>query len=128
MATSTQSHNYDHPAYIVPRLVGLGRSLATNGIVAAAMYAPYNMRLARMYATVLVAGTSDTNTFTIRENTTSIGVFSLDSSAALFDASVDLDVTLTSGNTLNLLKGTDATGQAAFWVEVFPIVGQSLPI
>lgn len=125
----TQAHAYDHPNYIIRRLIAIGGGGAAASIVAAAFSAPVALKVHRVGAVAKVAGTSSTNTYTVREGTTSIGLLTLADSAALFVNTADLGgVTVEAGNVLNFLKGTDATGTADFWVEAAVNVGQALTI
>ena len=125
----TQAFHYDHPNYITTRMISLGQCHApTASVVQAAFHAPVAMRLHRIAATALIAGTTATNVYTVRQNTTSIGALTLNDSAALFSVTADLATSLTAGDELNLLKGTDATGVASFMLEYHVDVGAALSI
>lgn len=115
---ATQGHRYDHPSYLVRSLMALGQAVAGASGTYAQFIAPFNMQLRNLTAVVVVAGTSATNTLTVRQGTTSIGLLTLADSAAGFEAtSGDLNVTLTQGNVFNLLGGTDATGVTNVMLE-----------
>ena len=121
------SNVYDHPNYIQTRFLQLTGHGPTASVVSAAFTAPVNLKLYRVYATALIAGTTSTDTYTIRQNTTSIGLLTLADSAALFSVSADLaGVAITAGDEVNFLKGTDATGVAGFLVEFKIDPGQAL--
>lgn len=129
MVSTFKGTHYDHPNYTIRRIISLGRGAATASVVHAAFEHPCNLKLYRIGAIANVAGTTATNTYTVRTDTTSVGLLTLADSAALFGASADLSgITLTAGVTLNLLKGTDATGIASFWLEYGVEVGAALPV
>ena len=94
-----------------------------------ALTLPHDVKLHRMNAVAVVAGTATTNTLTVRNGTTSIGLLTLSNSAAGFEATTgNLDSTISQGDELNLLKGADATGTARVTAEISVPVGTALTI
>lgn len=114
---------YDHPNYLINFLVSLGATAATASGTNCEFCSPIDFKLRNVKARAKVAGTSATNTLTVRKNTTSIGLLTLADSAAGFIAtSGDLNTSFNATDVLNLLKGTDATGTATVVAELqFPV-------
>lgn len=126
---TTRPNSYDHVNYLMRRLIPLNGHGPTASVVQAALVSPVNLKIYRIRGTALIAGSTSTNTYTVRTGTTSVGLLTLADSAALFAASADLaGLTLTAGTALNFLKGTDATGVASFLVECSVEVGQELSV
>lgn len=126
---ANQSHRYDHPAYLARMVMSLGHTAAgANGTNSQAEF-DHDIQIRNVVARATVAGTTATNTLTVRADTTSIGLLTLANSAAGFVASSgDLNVTLTSGTAFNLLKGTDATGTAAITMSYHIPYNTAIPV
>lgn len=127
MTTSLRQRRYDAPNYTLRRYAHLVSTKATASVVHAQFDHPATVKIHRVFATAMIAGTTETNTYTVRTATTSVGLLTLADSAIDYSDSADLDLTLTTGTSLNFLKGTDATGQASFCVEYSIPVGTTLP-
>lgn len=125
---TTQAHRYDHPAYLIRQTLLFDTAAGANGTNAQFVF-PFTVKLHRVAAVVRVAGTTATNTLTIRRGTTSLGLLTLADSAAGFSAVTgDLAATIAAGDVFNVLKGTDATGTAGLVAEVSIAVGQALTV
>jgi hypothetical protein len=125
--TTTVVRAYDDTNYTVRRLTHVAGHGPTASVVQAAVFSPVDMLVHRVGGIAAIAGTTATNTYTVRNGTTSVGLITLADSAALFTNTAEVDVTVTAGTSLNFLKGTDATGVADFFVEYSIPVGQNLP-
>ena len=111
-------HAYDHPAYLARMQMSLGKTTAGSGTTNCQAEFGKPIRIHNIVAYAVVAGTSTTNTLTVRADTTSIGLISPGSnSIGDVASSGQLDVTLASGTCFNLLGGTDATGVDAVTME-----------
>ena len=127
--TTTTQRRYDDPNFTIRRLATLAGHAPTASVVHAAFVAPVDIVAYRVGAIATIAGTTSTNTYTVRNGTTSVGLLTLANSAALFANTADLDgVTISAGTSLNFLKGTDATGVADFFIEYKIPVGAALPV
>lgn len=121
--------SYDHAAYLARIPLALGVSVAGSGTTNCEFETDRDLQIRNVVGRVKVAGTSATNTFTVRKDTTSIGLITMADSAAGFIASTgDLNVTLSSGECLNFLGGTDATGVATFMAWVHIPVDTTIPV
>lgn len=129
---ATQTHRYDHPAYITRQTIMLGASAAGASGTYAQFIFPHAVKLHRVSGVVRIAGTTATNTYTIRggaAGTTSLGLITHADSAAGFEATTgDLAATIAQGDRLNILGGTDATGVSAFAAEISIPVGTALTV
>lgn len=118
---------YDDPDYTIRREQSM-LTVAGNAAVSARMINFQKMRLKKVHARVVTAGTSAGHALNIYHGTTSIGAISLGTSAAGATASsAALNRTVDSLEQVNIVNGTDATGVAVvnYEFETLPDANQS---
>jgi hypothetical protein len=124
--------NYDHPSYVARQMDNLGPVTAgANGTSLVGGY-PMDMRLRRMSATVVTAGTSAgagnaiypmilTGTVTTTLGTFTMGTLAANTVVAL----PDVNTLLPTGSLFFAKNGTDATGKSILVAEMHgdPLTG-----
>ncbi len=119
--------SYDNPNYTMRREQSF-LTVAGNAAVSARMINFQKMRLKKVHARVVTAGTSAGHAVNVYHGTTSIGSISLGTSAAgSTGSSAALNRTVDSLEQVNIVNGTDATGVAvvSYEYEVLPDASQS---
>ncbi len=119
---------YDHPNVIVRREFS-GRTAASANGTNLPMLHYQKLKMKAVHARVVTAGTNvGNNIFTIRRNTTNIGTIAIGTATAgsIISASLS-DAEVGSLETVNALKGADATGvvDLTYEYEVLPEALQS---
>lgn len=103
---------YDHPNHIIRREQSF-LTVAGNGTSSARMLNFQKLRLKKVHARVVTAGTAAGHALNVYHGTTSIGAISLGTSAAgVTGSSAELNRTVESLELLAITNGTDATGVA----------------
>ena len=123
MATKTQ--RYDHPAYLVPQMVGgsLDGNAASDRFCAAV-----NCVVKSWSLQPCVAGTSNDSVTAYQVSGTASTTHALAtfSSGATAGTNILGTFTLAKNDAIVLVKGTDATGDIGWGAELVPVAGAAI--